>query len=134
MNNNVICPSCGQRKVTEGQFCINCGYNFNDLSTQNNNVITPVSVSSDYTNGMGIAGLVISIVSFICCCGSLSWLSLIFSIIGLSKAKQNNGAGKGISLAGLILSIIGLLIIILYVVFFMIMVVTGSSVVDSTIV
>lgn len=124
MNNNVICPSCGQRKVTEGQFCINCGYNFNNVQPQQNNVTTN-AVTNNPSNGMGIAGLVISIISFICCCGSLSWLSLIFSIIGMNYAKKNNDVGKGISLAGLIISIIGLLIIILYIIF--VVVVAGST-------
>lgn len=133
MNNNVICPSCGQRKVTEGQFCINCGHDFNNLSVQQNGNVNASVPTNDSSNGMGIAGLVISIVSFICCCGSLSWLSLIFSIIGMNYAKKNNGVGKGISLAGLIISIIGLLIIVLYIVLWIVVLVASGSTVSSTI-
>ena len=117
MNNNVICPSCGQRKVTEGQFCINCGHDFNNLSVQQNGNVNTSVPTNDSSNGMGIAGLVISIVSFICCCGSLSWLSLIFSIKGMKYAKNNNGKGEGVSVTGLVFSIIGLLIFILFLIF-----------------
>ena len=61
---------------------------------------------------MAIAGFVISLVSFLLCCGSLSWLSLIFSIIGVVGAKKLMGKGKGLSIAGIIISVLGLLFFI----------------------
>ena len=39
----------------------------------------------------------------------LTMASLILSIVGLNKAKQLNGVGKGLSLAGLIISIVSIL-------------------------
>lgn len=55
---------------------------------------------------MAIAGFVISLVSIICCCGSLSTFSLVFSIIGLVNSKKVNGNGKGLAIAGIIISIL----------------------------
>ena len=57
----------------------------------------------DSTNSMGLAGFIVSIVSLIGCAGILSPLSLIFSLIGLGREP------KGFAIAGLVLSIIGLL-------------------------
>ena len=124
---NQFCPNCGQ-KISEGdsQFCMNCGYNLNQGSQVNNNTnipqpgvnvyqnSVPTQQVNNYSNGMGIAGFVISLVSLILCCGSLSWLSIIFSIIGMKNAKQHNGAGNGLSIAGLVISIVGLVIFLFY--------------------
>lgn len=121
---NSFCPSCGSKvESADSKFCINCGYNFGQVN-QNYNASTNANVNynsysniqptSTYSNGMGVAGFVVSLISLILCCGSLSWLSLIFSIIGMNNAKKNNGLGNGISIAGLCISIIGLLFLILW--------------------
>lgn len=130
--NNSFCPGCGTKvESSDTKFCTGCGYKFEDnnqaqVNNQNNNqsnmnpnydinnnFTTSAGVKA-YTNGMGIAGLVISIVSLILCCGSMSWLGLIFSIIGMNNAKKNNGIGKGVSLGGLIVNIVGLVLFLLF--------------------
>lgn len=45
----------------------------------------------------------------------ISPLGLIFSIIGLSKAKKMGGKQKGLAVAGLIISIISILIMVIYI-------------------
>ena len=75
---------------------------------------------------MAVAGLVLGIVaivlSFIPCVNLFGFLpavlGLIFSIIGLSKAKKT-GEGKGMSVAGLICSILALVWIPIYVFIFL---------------
>jgi hypothetical protein len=58
------------------------------------------------TPGMAIAGLILAIIP------CTWWLGLIFSAIGLSQAKKRN-KGVGIAVAGLVISLIwGLLVII----------------------
>jgi hypothetical protein len=52
---------------------------------------------------MGLTGFILSLISLIGCVGILSPFSLIFSLIGLQKEP------KGFAIAGLVLSIIGLL-------------------------
>lgn len=79
-----------------------------DSNQINNNTNTQKT-----TNGMAIAGFVISLVSPILCCGTLNWLSLIFSIIGLVQAKNKNGSGKGLAIAGIIISSLMMLIAII---------------------
>lgn len=56
--------------------------------------------------GMGIASLVLGILSVTCCCGGWlpSILAIIFGIISKSKKKDNNG----MALAGIILGAIGI--------------------------
>lgn len=73
----------------------------------NNNVVVKT------TNGFGVAGFVISLVSTILCCGIFNWLSLIFSIIGLVNSKKMNGEGKGLSIAGIIISCVFLILSII---------------------
>ena len=58
-------------------------------------------------NTVGLVGFILSLVSLLCC-GILSIVSLILSIVGLNKAKELGGVGKGLSLAGLIISIVSI--------------------------
>ena len=66
----------------------------------------PAPVQNNSTNGFAIAGLVCSIVV-----GSIT--GIIFSAIGMSKAKEL-GNGKGMAIAGLVISIVRIAIIVLY--------------------
>lgn len=71
-------------------------------------VYNQYSAPQDYSNtgkGMGVASLVLSIVSLVCCCAGLpcAVLGLIFGIIARKNNPQNNMA-----LAGIIISILGL--------------------------
>lgn len=49
---------------------------------------------------------------------ALSVLGLVFSIIGLSKAKKMGGKQKGLAIAGLIISIINIIVCIIWVAIF----------------
>lgn len=54
------------------------------------------------TNGMAIAGFVLSLVG-------CSPLGLIFSILGMNQTKADpSQGGRGLAIAGLVISIIGL--------------------------
>lgn len=133
---NKYCPACGTQLEENSKFCTTCGYSLEVQNNQmpvnnggqphvqnnydiNNNFTTSAGVQAN-ANGMAIAGLVVSIVSLVFCCGSISWLSLIFSIIGMNNAKKNNGAGNGLAIAGLIVSIIGMLSMLVWIIPFMI--------------
>ncbi len=60
-----------------------------------------VPASSSY-NGLAIAGLVLAFI--------IPLVGLILSILGLSAVKKNNQKGKGLALAGIILSVLFMLI------------------------
>jgi len=68
------------------------------------------------TNSMALTGFIlglISVPSFCCCCVGLpcSILGLVFSCIGLAQINRNPmQGGRGLAIAGIILSVIGLLI------------------------
>ena len=62
-------------------------------------------------NGLAIAGFVCSICGFVTC-GISSIIGFILSIIGLTKSKEYNGNGKGLSIAGII---IGGIFVLMYI-------------------
>lgn len=68
-------------------------------------------------NGMAVAGFVLALVAlffgWIPFLGWAAWLlGLIFSGIGLSKANKVNGKGKGLAIAGLVISLIGIALLL----------------------
>lgn len=65
------------------------------------------------TNSYAQAGMIFGILSVTCCCGfPLGVLGLVFSLIGLSQINANPQwhEGRGMAVAGLILSILSLLL------------------------
>ena len=84
---------------------------------------------------MGVASLVLGIITIIICwIPCFGWFSLIPSIVGIvlggcgiNVAKKNNGQGKGIAIAGLVLSIIATIISILWIVVFSAAAASASS-------
>lgn len=70
------------------------------------------AVAARGTNGFAVTGLVCSLLSWICCCClPLNLLGLIFSIIALVQINSQDQPkeGRGLAIAGLILSIASLL-------------------------
>jgi hypothetical protein len=65
-------------------------------------------VQSQGANVFAILGFIFAFV--------FSPLGLVFSIIGLSKAKKMGGRQKGLAIAGLIISIVSLVISIIYII------------------
>jgi hypothetical protein len=65
------------------------------------------------TNGFAIAGLIFGILSLTCCCACpFNILGLVFSLIGWSQINRHPELyeGRGLAIAGLILSAAGLLL------------------------
>lgn len=108
-----FCIFCGKEVEENDNVCGNCG------KPINNNVQSTVIVKENSkSDGLAIAGFVLSIVSFFCC-GSTSVLGLIFSIIGLVNCNKNGKDGKGLAIAGIVInSIMFVVLIILYIFMF----------------
>ena len=110
------CKYCGTAVEENYKFCTKCGASLEDNPTPNINnqpvQTNQVPVNVTPSNGMAVAGFVTSLVSGLCFCGIFSWLSLIFSIIGVSKAKDCEGKGKGLAIAGIVISAISLILLI----------------------
>lgn len=111
-----FCSKCGAKLEVIDKFCNSCGTKVIGVPVEESNtqisMVNENNVSSQKNNGFALAGFIISLVSTICCCGCLSGLSLIFSIIGLSQINKTHEGGKGLAIAGIVLSSIGFLIII----------------------
>ena len=75
------------------------------------------------SNGLGTAGFVVGLIglvlSFIPLIGVVAWplviLGIIFSAIGISKAAKGRATNKGLAITGLVVSIAGLVVCILWV-------------------
>lgn len=100
-----FCKNCGNELVDNAKVCDKCG-------TEVSSTVTTATVNSNGSNGLAIAGFVVSLVSSLLCCGSFSFISLILSIVGLVNAKKYNGNGKGMAIAGIIISSIGMILLI----------------------
>lgn len=89
-----FCSNCGTKMDSDASFCTNCG-------TSNTGVTRAESNSDEeFVNGFAIAGFVCSFL--------FALLGLIFSIIGLNKANENGGKGKGLAIAGIIIAAINM--------------------------
>lgn len=82
----------------------------------------PQQTPTKPSNGLGTAGFVIGIIglvlSFIPLIGVVAWplviLGIIFSAVGISKAVKGRATNKGLAIAGVVVSIIGLVVCILW--------------------
>ena len=92
----MFCKNCGKEIDDKATVCIHCG-----VPTPNAQQQTQV-VAPAPNNGMAIAGFVCSFFSF------LAVIGLILSIVGLQRSKtpEYNGKGKGLAIAGIVLSCI----------------------------
>ena len=104
-----FCTNCGS-ELKEGQaFCTNCGKKDGEevkeeVKTTTTTVTNNVSnTAKEPTNGLAIAGFVTSLVSTLLCCGMFNLVGLVLSIVGLIKAKDYNGKGKGLAIAGIVI-------------------------------
>ena len=69
-------------------------------------------VAEQKNDALCLAGLISSIVSLVCCCGTVSLISLALSIIGVVRVNKNGQAGKGMGIAGIIISVVSILLLI----------------------
>jgi hypothetical protein len=67
------------------------------------------------TNGFGITALVLGIIGILVAQFILGPLAIIFGGVGIGFANKNNGSGKGLAIAGLVLGIVDLLIFLVVV-------------------
>jgi hypothetical protein len=83
----------------------------------------PQQAPAQPSNGLGTAGFVVGIIglvfSFIPIIGVIAWplviLGIIFSAIGFTRASKGRATNKGLAIAGLVVSIVGLVMCILWV-------------------
>ena len=94
-------------------FCTNCGKEINDNAAicpycgvvANKNALSNASSNTNQSNTMAIVGFIFSFF--------FALVGLICSIIGFKRAPEFGGNGKGIALAGIIISSISIIITII---------------------
>ncbi len=73
-------------------------------------------------NGLGVAGFVLGLIgllfSFLPIVGVVAWplviLGLIFSLIGYSRGRTGRAGNKGLALTGVVLSVLGLVVCVVW--------------------
>jgi len=123
----MFCGHCGDKLQQGAHFCEKCGSRSQAQSTSSSTTThfgqfggqQASQPQQQYQapaysgeNSMAIAGLI--------CAFMIPLLGLIFSILGLQKAKEMNGKGRTMSLWGLWLSIIYIVLTVVYVVIYII--------------
>ncbi len=95
--NKMFCKNCGKEIDDKATVCIHCGVPTANAQQQQQPVVT-----GNKTNGIAIAGLVLSILWF------TSLIGLILSIVGLQKSKteEYNGSGRSVAIAGIVIGAI----------------------------
>lgn len=107
------CPNCGKSIDNNAKFCVNCGSKqTKEAEIKEEKTTTVKSTNNVPVNGLSITGFVLSLLSLLCC-GLISPLGLIFSIIGIAKSEKEDSTGKGLAIAGIIISSIMLLLFII---------------------
>ncbi|MBP3249220.1 MAG: DUF4190 domain-containing protein [Ruminococcus sp.] len=89
-----------------------------EINVDNNNYTQQDETPNSFKKGFAITSFVLGLLGLLCCFCGLGWilapLSLIFGIISLATKR----GGKGLAIAGVVLSAITLLLLICFRVFF----------------
>jgi len=127
----MFCKSCGAKLYKNAKFCALCGDKVEEeledtnpeisadapipakeTTTIQTDLSTPTQTTSTERkfSGKAITGFVLSLVAFIIAGIPCSVIGIIFSSLALSDIKRKNYSGKGLAIAGLVLSIIALVL------------------------
>lgn len=105
----MFCPKCSSNIPDNAVHCPNCG-----AALSSNNAVQVQNQFGDTEKqggmGFGIASMVLGILSILCSC-CFYYLSIPLSIVGLilgAIAVHKKNRGRGMAIAGLVLSIISL--------------------------
>ena len=100
----MYCKKCGAQVDDDVKFCPRCGDQLKGYPQA-----TPQPRSdADRTNTYAIVGFIMAFF--------FPLVGFILSIIGISKAQELGGKGKGLAVAGLVISLLDVIAIILIVV------------------
>ena len=104
----MYCSNCGNNIKGNDIYCPYCGkqINNNNYGYYQNNQYNNAYSLREGTNGIAITGFILAFI--------FPLLGLIFSCIGLACSKEYyNHSGRGLSIAGIIISLIPIILIIL---------------------
>ena len=108
----MYCSNCGKERKDNASFCYNCGNKFEDNKTVMNEI---KSGNGETSLILGIICLVSSFIVNILC-----FIPGIMSIIYAKKYKKESGklgVGFGLSIGGMIYSLITFILLVLFIIF-----------------
>lgn len=128
----MFCKNCGAKIEDNSKFCASCGSEIiletpieNNTPTQEQETIQNPNVESTNNtqaeniensaprkkfSGKGIAGFVLSLVGLFIFGIPCGILGVVFSSIAMKETKTKNLRGKGLAIAGLVISIIDIVL------------------------
>ena len=106
------CNNCGNKLKKDDAFCTKCG---NKIESEVP-VVQTTYVKPKSDNFLGITGFVMSLIGLLTC-GTFTIPGIILSIMGYVMRDDYNPDRKGLSLAGIIISIITLVLLVLLMIF-----------------
>ena len=102
----MFCSTCGQEIDDDAVFCKYCGALTADKGVSSEYYAPPFETNTSsgggWTNGCAIAGFVLAFF--------LPLIGFIVSIAGIVKAKKHGKSGKGLAVAGLVISLLNMLV------------------------
>lgn len=115
--NKIKCSNCGTELSNNEAFCTNCETKVGETNqTPSNQVIQPTTQSNDKTklNKMGLIGFIISLVSIWLATIILGPVAAILSALAIKQIQSTGEKGKGFAIAGLVISIAGLVLLVIF--------------------
>lgn len=103
------CGYCGGELKDDAKFCNMCGNKCNTMHT-NVTTVQPVIRVENQVNSSAVIGFIFSLLSIF----GFSIPGLALSAYGIANAKLCNGKGKGLAVAGLVISIIAIISTIVF--------------------
>lgn len=105
------CAYCHEMLEADMQFCPNCGAPAPKSVDPVKDAPAPQGKTRK-TNGLAVAGLVLSILSVFCCCISpvFSILAIVFGAIALSQIAKEKSEGKEMAIIAIVLGSIMLVL------------------------
>jgi hypothetical protein len=85
------------------------------------------------TNGLAVAGFIIGLLALVfgwsCCAPLFATLGIVLSCVGISQINKNptEQTGKGLAVAGLVLSILGIVLYLVIAIFFGVLGMIGEA-------
>ena len=102
------CKKCGAQLADDDTYCYFCGANLEEENTNEEKPVFTNHYEDNYiprnteSNNLALAGFIVAFFSPI--------VGLVLSIIGLRKARELNGLGRGHAIAGIVVSILNVVL------------------------
>lgn len=111
------CPKCRAEVTYGARYCAHCGCEMN-WDSVNRQADGQMNTTGNYNNNTAGGGAnakwsVLAIVGFVLSLTGGSIISLVLSIIGNKECKEKGYQGKGLAVAGIVISVLWLILMVI---------------------